>query len=82
MFTAPVLEKFSEFSAEVREMEDGFLPDGDVTIDVDYSTLNCEDTLVSRVRNSLNKYTDKVWPFRVSHMRFTGPTETAIESEA
>lgn len=45
MFTALVLEKNSDFSAAVREADDGFLPDGDVTIDVDYSTLNYKDAL-------------------------------------
>lgn len=45
MFQALVLEKAPEFSAAVREVDDGFLPEGDVTIDVDASTLNYKDAL-------------------------------------
>ena len=45
MFKALVLEKSPEFSACVREVDDAFLPEGDVTIDVDYSTLNYKDGL-------------------------------------
>jgi acrylyl-CoA reductase (NADPH) len=45
MFKALVLEKNPEFSATVREVDDGFLPDGDVTIEVEYSTLNYKDAL-------------------------------------
>ena len=45
MFKALVLEKNPEFSAAVREVDDGFLPDGDVTVDIDYSTLNYKDGL-------------------------------------
>ncbi|HWP13160.1 MAG TPA: MDR family oxidoreductase [Ramlibacter sp.] len=45
MFKALVLEKSPEFSACVREVDDAFLPEGDVTIDVAYSTLNYKDGL-------------------------------------
>jgi acrylyl-CoA reductase (NADPH) len=45
MFQALVLEKSPEFSARVREVDDSFLPEGDVTIDVAYSTLNYKDAL-------------------------------------
>jgi len=45
MFKALVLEKSPEFSAAVREVDDGFLPPGDVTFDVDHSTLNYKDAL-------------------------------------
>jgi acrylyl-CoA reductase (NADPH) len=45
MFKALVLEKAPEFSAAVREVDDSFLPDGDVTIDVAYSTVNYKDAL-------------------------------------
>jgi acrylyl-CoA reductase (NADPH) len=45
MFQALVLEKNPDFSAQVREVGDDFLPEGDVTIDVDYSTLNYKDAL-------------------------------------
>jgi acrylyl-CoA reductase (NADPH) len=45
MFQALVLEKEPAFRAEVREVGDDFLPDGDVTVDVEYSTLNFKDGL-------------------------------------
>jgi acrylyl-CoA reductase (NADPH) len=45
MFKALVLEKNPDFTAAVREVDDGFLPEGDVTVDVDYSTINYKDGL-------------------------------------
>ena len=45
MFQALVLEKSPDFTAAVREVEDGFLPEGDVTVDIEYSTLNYKDGL-------------------------------------
>ena len=45
MFNALVLDKNPDFSASVREVDDAFLPEGDVTIDVEYSTLNYKDAL-------------------------------------
>jgi len=45
MFHALVLEKNPEFTAAVREVDDSFLPDGDVTIAIEYSTLNYKDGL-------------------------------------
>ena len=45
MFQALVLEKEPAFRAEVRAVDDGFLPEGDVTVAVDYSTLNYKDAL-------------------------------------
>jgi acrylyl-CoA reductase (NADPH) len=45
MFQALVLEKEPEFRAAVREVEDSFLPEGDVTVAVDYSTINYKDAL-------------------------------------
>jgi acrylyl-CoA reductase (NADPH) len=44
-FKALVLEKNPEFSAAVREVDDAFLPEGDVTLEVDYSTVNYKDAL-------------------------------------
>ena len=44
-FQALVLDKTPEFSAQVREVGDDFLPEGDVTVDVDYSTFNFKDGL-------------------------------------
>lgn len=45
MFRALVLEKNPEFNAAVREVGDDFLPAGDVTVDIEYSTLNYKDGL-------------------------------------
>ena len=45
MFQALVLEKSPDFTASVREVDDSFLPEGDVTVAVDYSTLNYKDGL-------------------------------------
>jgi acrylyl-CoA reductase (NADPH) len=45
MFQALVLEKNPEFTAQVREVGDDFLPEGDVTVDIDCSTLNFKDGL-------------------------------------
>lgn len=45
MFKALVLEKSPEFTASIREVDDSFLPEGDVTVDVAYSTLNYKDAL-------------------------------------
>ena len=45
MFRALVLEKEPEFRASVREVDDSFLPEGDVTVAVEYSTLNYKDGL-------------------------------------
>jgi acrylyl-CoA reductase (NADPH) len=45
MFKALVLDKSEGFRAEVREVDDSFLPEGDVTVAIDYSTLNYKDGL-------------------------------------
>ena len=45
MFQALVLEKEPAFRAEVRSVADDFLPEGDVTVAVEYSTLNYKDGL-------------------------------------
>ena len=45
MFQALFLDKSPEFSASVREVDDAFLPEGDVTIAVQASTLNYKDGL-------------------------------------
>jgi acrylyl-CoA reductase (NADPH) len=45
MFKALMLEKRPDFHAEVREVDDDVLGPGDVTIGVDYSTLNYKDAL-------------------------------------
>ena len=51
MFKALVLEKNPDFSASVRDVDDEFLPQGDVTLDVDYSTLNYKDGLAITQRS-------------------------------
>jgi len=45
MFKALLLEKNETFSATVKEVDDAALPAGDVTVKVDYSTLNYKDGL-------------------------------------
>ncbi|MGV3494371.1 MAG: MDR family oxidoreductase [Ramlibacter sp.] len=45
MFQALVLEKDPAFRAEVRAVDEAFLPEGDVTVAVEYSTLNYKDGL-------------------------------------
>jgi acrylyl-CoA reductase (NADPH) len=45
MFKALVLDKSDGFRAEVREVGEDFLPEGDVTVAIDYSTLNYKDGL-------------------------------------
>jgi acrylyl-CoA reductase (NADPH) len=53
MFQALVLDKNPDFSAQVREVGDDFLPEGDVTIDVGYSTLNYKDALAITNRSPI-----------------------------
>ncbi|HEY8359003.1 MAG TPA: MDR family oxidoreductase [Ramlibacter sp.] len=74
MFQALVLEKNPDFSAAVREVDDGFLPDADVTIEVDYSTLNYKDALAITNRSPVVRS----WPM-VAGIDGTG---TVIESSA
>ncbi|WP_427911861.1 MDR family oxidoreductase [Ramlibacter sp. MMS24-I3-19] len=45
MFQALVLDKSPDFSAAVRDVDDSFLPEGDVTLEVHASTLNYKDAL-------------------------------------
>lgn len=45
MFKALVLDKSPDFSAAVREVDDAFLPEGDVTVDIAWSSLNYKDAL-------------------------------------
>ena len=53
MFRALVLDKAPEFSASVREVGDDFLPEGDVTVEVAYSTLNYKDALAITNRSPI-----------------------------
>ena len=49
MFRALVLEEAEgKVSSSVQELEEANLPDGDVTVAVDYSTLNYKDGMVLR----------------------------------
>ncbi|ATB39814.1 alcohol dehydrogenase [Cystobacter fuscus] len=45
MFKALVLEKNPDFTAHVREVDEDFLPEGDVTVAIRHSTLNYKDGL-------------------------------------
>lgn len=45
MFKALLLEKDEAFSATLKEVDEAALPEGDVTVKVDYSTLNYKDGL-------------------------------------
>ncbi|MEO7129386.1 MAG: alcohol dehydrogenase catalytic domain-containing protein, partial [Rhodoferax sp.] len=45
MFKALLLEKGEAFSAALKEVDEAALPEGDVTVKVDYSTLNYKDGL-------------------------------------
>jgi acrylyl-CoA reductase (NADPH) len=45
MFPALVLDRTDSFSARLREVDDDFLPEGDVTVSIAYSTLNYKDAL-------------------------------------
>jgi len=58
MFQALVLEKEPAFRAEVRAVDDSFLPEGDVTVAVDYSTLNYKDALAITNRSPVVR----TWP--------------------
>ncbi len=58
MFKALVLEKNPDFSASVREVDDSFLPEGDVTVEIDYSTLNYKDGLAITNRSPVVR----TWP--------------------
>ena len=49
MFKALVLRKQDDaVTAAVEDMDEGQLPEGDVTIEVEYSTLNYKDGLIIR----------------------------------
>ncbi len=58
MFQALVLDKSDGFSAAVREVDDEFLPQGDVTVAIDYSTLNYKDGLAITNRSPVVR----TWP--------------------
>lgn len=53
MFKALILDKNPEFSAAVREVDDSFLPEGDVMVDIAYSTLNYKDALAITNRSPI-----------------------------
>jgi acrylyl-CoA reductase (NADPH) len=53
MFKALVLEKNPEFSASVRDVDESFLSEGDVTLDIEYSTINYKDALAITNRSPI-----------------------------
>jgi acrylyl-CoA reductase (NADPH) len=53
MFKALVLEKNPDFSASVRDVDESFLSEGDVTLDVEYSTINYKDALAITNRSPI-----------------------------
>ena len=53
MFNALVLDKNPDFSASVREVDDSFLPEGDVSLDIEYSTINFKDALAITNRSPI-----------------------------
>ncbi len=58
MFNALVLEKTPEFSATLRPVDDAFLSAGDVTIAVEFSTINFKDALAITNRSPIVR----TWP--------------------
>ena len=53
MFKALVLDKNPDFNARVQEVDDSFLPEGDVTLAVEYSTVNYKDALAITNRSPI-----------------------------
>lgn len=74
MFQALVLENDPAFSATVREVDEGFLPEGDVTVAIEYSTLNYKDGLAITNRSPVVRS----WPM-VAGIDGSG---TVLESRA
>jgi acrylyl-CoA reductase (NADPH) len=74
MFQALVLEKNPDFKAAVRTVDDSFLPEADVTIEVAYSTINYKDALAITNRAPVVRS----WPM-VAGIDGTG---TVVESNA
>ena len=74
MFQALVLEKDPEFRAQVRAVDDSFLPEGDVTVAVEYSTINYKDALAITNRSPVVRS----WPM-VAGIDGSG---TVLESSA
>jgi acrylyl-CoA reductase (NADPH) len=58
MFHAIVLEKEPEFSATLKAVDDCFLPEGDVTVRIEHSTLNYKDGLAITNRSPVVR----AWP--------------------
>jgi acrylyl-CoA reductase (NADPH) len=53
MFKALVLEKNPDFSAGVRDVDESFLSEGDVILDIEYSTINYKDALAITNRSPI-----------------------------
>ena len=78
MFRALVLEKNAEGQAValVRELEDSALPEGEVTVAVEYSTLNYKDGLCLAPNGS---GLVRAWP-HVAGIDFAGTVETSSDA--
>ncbi|MCE6951617.1 oxidoreductase [Cereibacter sphaeroides] len=76
MFRALVVEKDAEGTphAEVRELDESLLPEGDVTVRVEFSTLNYKDGLCLGSGGGLVK----TWP-HVPGVDFAGVVETSAD---
>ena len=61
MFKALVVDKDPDFSINLREVDDDFLPEGDVTLRVGYSTINYKDALAITNRSPIVRN----WPMVV-----------------
>jgi acrylyl-CoA reductase (NADPH) len=61
MFKALVVDKDPDFSVTLREVDDDFLPEGDVTLRVGYSTINYKDALAITNRSPIVRN----WPMVV-----------------
>ena len=77
MFRALVLEKESDAAvARLRELEDSALPPGDVTVAVEYSTLNYKDGLAL---SSTGGGIVRAWP-HVAGIDFAGTVEASDDA--
>jgi acrylyl-CoA reductase (NADPH) len=61
MFKALVVDKAPDFAINLRDVDDDFLPEGDVTLSVDYSTINYKDALAITNRSPIVRN----WPMVV-----------------
>ena len=77
MFKAILLSKEGDaFQARVAEMDEGRLPEGDVVIRVDYSTINFKDALALTNKSPIVR----AWPM-VAGIDAAGTVETSADPE-